>query len=614
MKRVLLVLFLLISSSSFATVNSHGFLFSFIDSQTQRPIPLVTIEMRNGLKFVSDNGGNIFIDSPELIGKKVYFLVYSHGYELPEKNLFNEHGIISQLIPGCHQSVSMTRTNIAERLYRITGTGLYHHTQKAGLTNPATDLIESSVLGQDSTVACKVGNKIYWMWGDTLGYVGFNFGACSGWTTTENLDLEKGYKINYFTDKNGFSKPMIPYKSGLRWAEGILPFKVPGKKDYQIAAKYVVHETLEKVKEHGFAVFDSKKQQYRIIKRFKNQAYHHNAHPVPLKVNKEDWYSWQPWQIFKATLTDFVSSKRQWSFTCIKKDADKTKLKSEDFIRNSNGQLVFSWQKNGIPYQPKLQMKLHKRGLITDADYWLRPRDVLTGIPLDAFNGSICWNDHLKKWVMINQGKLGDIWFSIAPSFTGPWMYGKRIISHQKYNFYNPVHHSFLDQRSGKDIFIEGTYTNYFSGNSERTPRYDYNQIMYKLNLENPELEMPVPVFGNDSYLTTNLHDLKAANYRIVFYALSPRSKFPNTISIYRIKKSEGIYNYSAKASDNGILCFKLLANSNKNRKTEIAVMIEKAKIKCKAGLSNNTVGYGWKNYQNFLAIDNLITSRKWPE
>nr|WP_161501127.1 hypothetical protein [Rhodopirellula sp. SM50] len=35
----------------------------------------------------------------------------------------------------------------------------------------------------------------------------------------------------------------------------------------------------------------------------------------------------------------------------------------------------------------------------------------------------------------------------------------------------------------GRVIFFEGTYTTTFSGNDVPTPRYDYNQMMYKLDL-----------------------------------------------------------------------------------------------------------------------------------
>lgn len=44
-------------------------------------------------------------------------------------------------------------------------------------------------------------------------------------------------------------------------------------------------------------------------------------------------------------------------------------------------------------------------------------------------------------------------------------------------------------------IYFEGTYTDFISGAPEKTPRYDYNQIMYKLDLDDPRLVLPVPVY-----------------------------------------------------------------------------------------------------------------------
>ena len=38
-------------------------------------------------------------------------------------------------------------------------------------------------------------------------------------------------------------------------------------------------------------------------------------------------------------------------------------------------------------------------------------------------------------------------------------------------------------------IFFEGTYTTTFSGNDDPTPRYDYNQVMYRLDLADPPAE-----------------------------------------------------------------------------------------------------------------------------
>ena len=37
-------------------------------------------------------------------------------------------------------------------------------------------------------------------------------------------------------------------------------------------------------------------------------------------------------------------------------------------------------------------------------------------------------------------------------------------------------------------IYFEGTYTKMFSRDDPGTPRYEYNQIMYRLDLDDPRL------------------------------------------------------------------------------------------------------------------------------
>ena len=66
----------------------------------------------------------------------------------------------------------------------------------------------------------------------------------------------------------------------------------------------------------------------------------------------------------------------------------------------------------------------------------------------------------------------------------------RKIVTHDKYSFYNPKQHPMFDADQGRTIFFEGTYTNMFSGNPDRTPRYNYNQVMYKLDLSDPQLKL----------------------------------------------------------------------------------------------------------------------------
>jgi hypothetical protein len=86
---------------------------------------------------------------------------------------------------------------------------------------------------------------------------------------------------------------------------------------------------------------------------------------------------------------------------------------------------------------------------------------------------------------------LGEIWYSEADAPEGPWRWARKIVTHEKYSFYNPVQHDFFDQEGGKSIYFQGTYTTTFSRNGDPTPRYEYNQMMYRLNLGDERLKLP---------------------------------------------------------------------------------------------------------------------------
>ncbi len=119
------------------------------------------------------------------------------------------------------------------------------------------------------------------------------------------------------------------------------------------------------------------------------------------------------------------------------------------------------------------------------------------GKPILVHGGSVFWNDYRKKYIMIfgqamgAESMLGEIWYAEAASPEGPWINAKKIATHPKMDFYNPTQHAFFDEPGGKVIYFEGTYANTFSGNAVQTPGYDYNQLMYRLDLSDPRLKMP---------------------------------------------------------------------------------------------------------------------------
>ena len=101
----------------------------------------------------TDSAGIVAFDEPALMGKKYFFTVASHGYEFPADG-FGFHGVQLDVKPGGEAKLKIKRINIAERLYRITGEGIYRDSVLAGRKPPIKNpLLNAQVVGQDSVMA-----------------------------------------------------------------------------------------------------------------------------------------------------------------------------------------------------------------------------------------------------------------------------------------------------------------------------------------------------------------------------------------------------------------------------------------------------------------------------
>jgi hypothetical protein len=116
-----------------------------------------------------------------------------------------------------------------------------------------------------------------------------------------------------------------------------------------------------------------------------------------------------------------------------------------------------------------------------------------------------------------------------------------KVASHTKYSFYNPKQHPMFDQDGGRLIYFEGTYTHTFSSGPETaTPRYDYNQLMYRLDLSDPRLALPRPVPGTD-FLALDRAVMKAIPIpgQPKFFMLPDNKDAPGaTVPLYEFTKA----------------------------------------------------------------------------
>src|SRR5262249_42619872 len=161
----------------------------------------------NGLKYVTDNAGRVTFHEPGLIGRKVFFTVRSHGYEVPRDGFgFAGARVIPQA--GKPAQIKITRRIVAERLCRLTGEGRYRDSVLLGYKPPlAGSANPGRVAGQDSVQAAVYRGKVYWFWGDTL-RMDYPLGLfrMAGATTAvpdpkdPKSDPGGGIAFDYFTD------------------------------------------------------------------------------------------------------------------------------------------------------------------------------------------------------------------------------------------------------------------------------------------------------------------------------------------------------------------------------------------------------------------------------
>jgi hypothetical protein len=136
-----------------------------------------------------------------------------------------------------------------------------------------------------------------------------------------------------------------------------------------------------------------------------------------------------------------------------------------------------------------------------DPNQWevLEPQKALKsaddGSEVRPHTGSIAWNPWRKRWVTVfmqrfgKPSAFGELWYAEADRPTGPWGPCIKVLSHQNYTFYNPRIHPEFTPADSPVLLFEGTYTQQFADKPHPTPRYDYNQILYRLDLRDDRLK-----------------------------------------------------------------------------------------------------------------------------
>jgi hypothetical protein len=486
------------------------FRIQVVEAGTGRGVPLVELKTVNQIRYYTDSNGIVAFDEPGLFNRKVYFSIRSHGYEA-EKDGFGYRGLAFVITEGGSAQVVIHRNNIARRLYRVTGEGIYRDSALTGDKVPIREpLLNGQVFGQDSVLTAVFQGKIYWFWGDTNrpDYLLGNFhvpGATSELPGRGGLEPEAGVDLTYFVDDNGLARPTaVMPGEGPTWLSGLTVLEDASGREQMFAFYAKIRKQLE-VYERGLAEFNPQINRFEKITTFpKPSEYsgeHPDGHPFLHQDNGINYvYYANPYPLLRvpADADRLKEPTACEAYTCL---APGTRLAQQKLDRTPDGRLRYGWKAKTQLVRQDQQAKMIASRRIAADESLLNLRDIDSGKTVLAHGGSVYWNGYRNRWVMItvesfgSTSMLGEIWYALADTPIGPWVYARKIVTHDKYSFYNPKHQPMFDKDGGRIIFFEGTYTTTFSGNPDPTPRYDYNQVMYQLDLSDPRLALPVAIY-----------------------------------------------------------------------------------------------------------------------
>ncbi|HAV64157.1 MAG TPA: hypothetical protein DCY13_17550 [Verrucomicrobiales bacterium] len=421
------------------------------------PVPLIELRTTHNVRFVSDNAGVIAFDLPELMGRETWFDVSGHGYEVPEDG-FGYRGIRLTPEPGGTLRVEVRRTIVARRLGRLTGGGLFAESQQTGRD---WEWPESGVLGCDSVQTAMHRGRLYWLWGDTtlarypLGIFD-SLGATTPRRALTSFEPPLRLKFEIFQDGAGRPRGITRMPGGgPTWATGMT--SLPNREGIPrlVCAYMKIRPPLEEY-EWGLAVWNEQTEEFDRLKVIWSKSKETPVRPVVPAGHPVRWRddAGNEWVLFGHPFPHLrcPATYEAWSNP-------------------------WTWE----PLTPPTAFEA------ADGTGKVIPHS-------GVHSGGIAWSAFRQRWAAVflqlggEPSALGELWYAEAKSPFGPWGRAVKVLSHENYTFYNPKLHPDLTPAESPILLFEGTYTRQFANRPEPTPRHDYNQMLYRLDLDDPAL------------------------------------------------------------------------------------------------------------------------------
>ena len=500
MLRQVLIAFVVLGSWGQAAEIDY-FDIQVIDAKTRRGVPLVELITVHDVRYITDNAGRIAYPIHRRGGETIFFRIEAQGYR-PPKDGFGIEGARFVVTPGGRKVIELERINLAERLYRVTGQDQYLDSDLLGHKHSFSDQpINGMVSGQDSVQSVTFNGKHYWFWGDTnrLSYPLGLFrtaGATSPLPAASTMAEDDGVELSYFCGPDGYARAMVdaPNSRGVVWIDGVCVVPDANGHDHMVA-HFSRRQDLATELEQGTCVYNVEREVFEVAQTYPlNETWRHVAdHPIHVEQDGGKFLTWgNPFPVMRvpATLEAVLDQDAYEAFSCESDDSSRPQ-------HDSDHQPIWQWQSAHGPTTHKLEQKWLRSGAIQQEDARFLPADVHNvDDRILMHSGMVTWNEHRKAFVMVavqngfdrkGPSSLGEVWFAESTSPQGPYRKAIKVVTHDRQTFYNPCIHP---EFSGDTPFLyfEGTYCNSFT-NAPATQRYNYNQMMYRLDLQAIDLD-----------------------------------------------------------------------------------------------------------------------------
>jgi hypothetical protein len=307
---------------------------------------------------------------------------------------------------------------------------------------------------------------MFWAWGDThvarypLGIFDMT-SAKTAIRPLQKFEAPLRLKLNYFHDEKGRPRGVAKMPGdGPTWLSGYMTLPDKAGRPRLVATYMKIKPPMEGY-ECGLCVWNDRTEEFEHLRTVwkKSQSPKHPPMPQghPVVVDGEDG---KKWALFGDPLP---------------------------YLRCPA--TFEAWQ------DPATWEPLTKQKNITAVD----------GKSIEPAAGSIAWNAFRKRWVTVfvqsfgTPSWLGEIWYAEAESPQDTWGPAIKVLSHVNYAFYNPRLHPEFTPTGSPILLFEGTHSKAFADHAKPMPRYDYNQILYRLDLDDPKLAPAQGGFRNDT-------------------------------------------------------------------------------------------------------------------